>query len=292
MHRFDYYAPATVAEAVDLLRTKGAGGKIFAGGTDLMPAMKERGRHPTFIVSLKNITELRGISFDPQSGLKVKAGTKMTALQQDANVIRHYPVIVQGAKLIGSLQTQNLATIGGNICNAAPSADAVPAFIVLDATGTVHGPGGTRTVPLTEIITGPGQTSLAADEILTEVQAPAPLPRSAANYVRHVPRKELDIAIAGVGVYVQLDEALQRFTHVRICLCAVAPVPLRAITAEATLLGQPATAQTIEQAAQAAGADARPISDQRGSADFRRLLVRALTARMLTASVDAIRAGR
>ncbi len=292
MHRFDYYTPATVAEAVDLLRSKGAGGKIFAGGTDLMPAMKERGRHPSYVVSLKNITDLKGIAFDASSGLRIKAGTRMSAIHKDATVQQHYPVIVQGAKLIGSLQTQNLATIGGNVCNAAPSADAVPAFVVLDATATVQGPGGTRSLPITEVFKGPGQTSLAADEIMTELQVPAPLPRSAGYYLRHVPRKELDIAIAGVGVYVQLDEALQKITHARVCLCAVAPVPMRATGAEAALVGQPATADTIAKAATAAAADARPISDQRGSADFRRLLVNALTVKTLTAALDMIRAGR
>lgn len=292
MHRFDYYTPSTVAEAVDLLRSKGAGGKIFAGGTDLMPAMKERGRHPKYVVSLKNITDLKGISFDAASGLRLKAGTKMSAIHQNATVQQHYPVIVQGAKLIGSLQTQNLATIGGNVCNAAPSADAVPALVVLDATATVQGPGGTRSLPITEVFKGPGQVSLAADELMTEIQVPAPLPRSAGYYLRHVPRKELDIAIAGVGVYVQLDEAKQTFTHARICLCAVAPTPLRATGAEAALLGQPATADTIAKAATAAAADARPISDQRGSADFRRLLVNALTVKTLTAALDMIRAGR
>ena len=115
MHRFDYYTPATVAEAIDLLRTKGDGGKIFAGGTDLMPAMKERGRHPKYIVSLRNITDLKGISYDAQAGLRIKAATKMAAIQRDATIQKLYPVIVQGAKLIGSLQTQNLATLGGNI---------------------------------------------------------------------------------------------------------------------------------------------------------------------------------
>ena len=292
MHRFDYYTPATVAEAIDLLRTKGDGGKIFAGGTDLMPAMKERGRHPKYIVSLRNITDLKGISYDASSGLRIKAATKMSAIQRDATIQKLYPVIVQGAKLIGSLQTQNLATLGGNICNAAPSADAVPAFVVLDATCTVAGPGGTRTVPITEVAKGPGQVSLAADEILTEVQVPAPLPRSAGYYLRHVPRKELDIAVAGVGVYVQLDEKLETFTHARICLCAVAPVPLRATGAEAALVGKPATAETIAAAAKAAAADARPISDQRGTADFRRLLVEALTVKTLTPAVGAIRGAR
>ncbi|MEK7217314.1 MAG: xanthine dehydrogenase family protein subunit M [Chloroflexota bacterium] len=291
MHRFDYYTPSTVSEAVDLLRSKGDGGKVLAGGTDLMPQMKERGRHPKYLVSLKNVAELRGIGFNEGSGLTVGAGTRMRALQVEPVVQQRYNVLVQGARLIGSLQTQNLATVGGNVCNAAPSADAVPAFIVLDAQATIQGPRATRTLPLVEVFKGPGQTVLTPDELLTSLQFGPPLARSAGVYLRHVPRKELDIAVAGVGVYVQLDDAKQRITHVRVCLASVAPTPIRAPQAEAALNGQTATAELFAQAGEAASRDARPISDQRGSAAFRRTLVAALTAKALNQAVAAIRGG-
>ena len=289
MHRFDYYTPATVAEAVELLSTKGDGGKVLAGGTDLMPQMKERGRHPKYIVSIKNIEELRSVSYSASDGLTVGAGMRMTALQREASVKSNYDVIVQGAELIGSLQTQNLATIGGNVCNAAPSADAVPAFVILDAQAMIAGPNGSRTVPLTEVITGPGMTSLAPNEMLTSLSVASPLPRSAGAYLRHVPRKELDIAVAGVGVYIQLDEAKERVTHARVCLASVAPIPMRAEQAEAALMGQAVTPELIEQAGQVAAGESRPISDQRGSAAFRRQLVKALTVKTLTDAVNRIK---
>lgn len=291
MHRFDYYTPSTVAEAIDLLRTKGDGGKVLAGGTDLMPQMKERGRHPKYLVSLKNITALRGIQFSEGAGLTVGAGTRMGPLQREPVVRDRYNVLAQGARLIGSLQTQNLATVGGNVCNAAPSADAVPAFIVLDAQAVIQGSGGSRTVALTDVFAGPGQVTLKPDELLTELKMAAPLPRSAGVYLRHVPRKELDIAVAGVGVYIQLDEAKQRITHARVCLASVAPTPLRATQAEAALANQTVSDELVQTAAQAAARDARPISDQRGSADFRRTLVRALTVKALNQAVAAVRAG-
>ena len=289
MHRFDYYTPATVAEAVELLSAKGDGGKVLAGGTDLMPQMKERGRHPKYIVSIKNIEELRSVSYSASGGLTVGAGMRMTALQREASVKSNYDVIVQGAELIGSLQTQNLATIGGNVCNAAPSADAVPAFVILDAQATIAGPNGSRTVPLAEVITGPGMTSLAPNELLTSLSVASPLPRSAGAYLRHVPRKELDIAVAGVGVYIQLDEAKERVTHARVCLASVAPIPMRAEQAEAALMGQAVTPELIEQAGQVAAGESRPISDQRGSAAFRRQLVKALTVKTLTDAVNRIK---
>jgi len=291
LHRFDYYTPSTVSEAIDLLRTKGDGGKVLAGGTDLMPQMKERGRHPKYLVSLKNIAAMRGVQFSETGGLTVGAGTRMGPLQRETVVHDRYNILVQGARLIGSLQTQNLATVGGNVCNAAPSADAVPAFVVLDAQAVIQGASGSRTVALTDVFAGPGQVALKPDELLTELKLAAPLPRSAGVYLRHVPRKELDIAVAGVGVYLQLDAAKQRITHVRVCLASVAPTPLRAAGAEAALTGQTVSDDLIQRAAQAAAQDARPISDQRGSAEFRRILVRALTLKALNQAVAAVRAG-
>jgi carbon-monoxide dehydrogenase medium subunit len=289
LHRFDYYTPRTVAETIDLLKTKGEGGKILAGGTDLLPQMKERGRHPKYIVSLKNVKEIQQLSFQPAQGLKVGAGTRFRVLQQNASVREQYPIIIDTAKMIGSLQTQALATIGGNVCNAAPSADAVPAFIVLDAEAVVHGAKGERTLALKDLFRGPGQTALASDEVLTELRLAAPLPRSAGVYIRHVPRKELDIAIAGAGVYIQLDEAKQRITHARVCLASVAPVPMRATQTEAALVGQAVTEELFQHAGDVAAGEAQPISDQRGSAAFRKALVKALTARCLDRAVNSIR---
>ncbi len=289
MHRFDYYTPRTVAEATDLLSTKGDGGKVLAGGTDLLPQMKERGRHPKYIVSLKNVREIQQVAFTPNQGLQVGAGARFRALQRDPIIQEQYPIIVQSAKLIGSIQTQNLATIGGNVCNAAPSADAVPAFIVLDAQATIRGSKGARTLPLGDVFVGPGITVLGPDEVLEGLSVPVKLPRSAGVYLRHVPRKELDIAIAGVGVYVQLDESLQRFTHARVCLASVAPTPLRATQTEAALMGQAPSPELFQHAGEVAAGESRPISDQRGGANFRRALVKALTVKCLTQAVETIK---
>lgn len=292
MYRFEYYRPSTVGEAVQLLRDKGEGTKILAGGTDLIPQMKERGRHPKYIVSLSRINEIKGISFREGDGLKVGAGTLMATVADHPLINERFNILAQGAELIGSLQTMNLATVGGNICNAAPSADSAPTFVVMDAEATITGPKGARTLPLWQVFKGPGQTVLDPDEVLTQVSVPVPAPNSAGVYLRHCPRKELDIAIAGVGVYVGLDPSGQSINHARVCLSAVAPVPLRATRTEEFLVGKQPTEEVYRQAAQIATEEARPITDLRGSAEFRRVLVNVLTVRCLTQSVDRIKASR
>ncbi len=286
MYRFEYYRPTSVAEAVSLLREKGEGGKILAGGTDLVPQMKERGRHPKYIVSLSHIDEIRGISEDGK-GLNIGAGTRMVQVAHDRTVNDRYNVLAQGAELIGSFQTMNLATVGGNVCNAAPSADAVPAFIIMDAEATITGPQGSRTMPLWQVFEGPGRTVLKPDELLTSVTVPTPVSRSAGVYLRHCPRKELDIAIAGVGSYIGLDDN-GVINHARLALCAVAPVPLRATKTEEFLVGKRPSEDVYEQAGQIASEEARPITDMRGSAEFRRVLVKALTKRTLSQAIDHI----
>jgi carbon-monoxide dehydrogenase medium subunit len=288
LHRFEYYSPETVVEAVEVLRTKGEGGKVLAGGTDLVPQMKERGRHPKYLVSLRRVREMQGVESSPAGGLTVGAATKFSILQRHPDVINQYPIIAQTARLIGSIQTQNLATIGGNVCNAAPSADAVPAFIVLDATATIQGPRGSRTLPLTTLLLGPGQISLSADELLTQIDVPLPRPHSTAVYLRHVPRKELDISIAGVAAYVQLDDDLQRVVHARICLTSVGPTAVSAVKARDALIGQSPAPDLLEHVGELAASEAQPISDHRGSVAFRRALVQALTARAIAQAVASI----
>lgn len=292
MHRFDYYAPATIVEAIDLLRTKGDGGKLIAGGTDLVPQMKERGRHPQYIVSLNRIAQLRGIEDRGASGIRIGAAEKAWNIRTDPTVLARYNILAQGAGLIGSIQTQNLATIGGNLCNAIPSADGVPPFIVLGAQATVTGPNGTRTVAVEDIPAGVGRTSLAPDEIVTDFVLPAPAPHSGASYLRHCSRKEMDIAIAGVATALTLDASGQMVVNARISLSAVAPVLVRAAAAERALIGKPLNDATIQAAAEAAGnEDARPITDARGTLEFRRYLIKQLTIKTIHSAAREARGG-
>jgi CO/xanthine dehydrogenase FAD-binding subunit len=174
---------------------------------------------------------------------------------------------------------RNLATLGGNLCNAAPSADMAPPLLALEAEAVIVGPKGERRVPLATFFTGVRRTVLAPDELLLEIVVPAPGPRSGGNYLRHTPRRELDIAVVGVASQLTLSNGV--CSKARIALAAVAPTPVRATAAEQALEGKPVTPEAIERAAELAVGVAKPISDQRGSADYRLHLVRVLTGRTL-----------
>jgi carbon-monoxide dehydrogenase medium subunit len=191
--------------------------------------------------------------------------------------------VAESAALLGSVQVRNLATVGGNICNAAPSADMAPPLVALEAQAVIAGPKGERRVPLSDFFTGVRKTVVGPDELLVEIFVPAPGPHSGGSYIRHTPRRELDIAVVGVASQVTIANGV--CAKARISLAAVAPTPVRATAAEAALEGKPLTPELIERAADLAGQAAKPISDQRGSADFRRHLVRILTRRTLTTAL-------
>ena len=289
MKRFDYFAPESLEEAVAILRGRGDGGRLLAGGTDLLVQMKEAGLHPSYVVSLRRLRELRGIAFDERQGLRIGAMTTMAEIEQHPVVQRRYPVLVDGARIVGSVQTRNMATLGGNVCNAAPSADTAPPLLVLGARADIAGPGGRRQVPLEQLFTGSGQTVLGRDEILVGLLIPAPAPRTGAYYERHTPRAEMDIAVVGVAALVTLEPERDLIREARIAMGAVASTPLRAPEAEASLAGQPPSEEVFQGAAELAVGAASPISDVRGSAAFRCHLVRVMTAHCLRRAVERAR---
>jgi carbon-monoxide dehydrogenase medium subunit len=230
------------------------------------------------VIDLSGIERLRALKAET-AGLRVGAAVSARMLELDAATRKTYTSLADGGALVGSVQVRNLATLGGNLCNAAPSADMAPPLLALDAEAVIGGPKGERRVPFTDFFTGVRRTVLAPDEMLLEIVIPAPGAHSGGQYLRHTPRRELDIAVVGVASQITLNNGT--CAKARIALAAVAPVPLRAREAEQSLEGKPVTPQAIERAAQLAVGVAKPISDQRGSADYRRHLVRVLTARTL-----------
>jgi carbon-monoxide dehydrogenase medium subunit len=289
LKRFDYLAPESLEEALAILRERGNGCKLLAGGTDLVVQMKEAGLHPSYVVSLRRLRELRGIAFDERQGLRIGAMTTMAEVEQHPGLQRRYAVLVDGARILGSVQTRNMATLGGNVCNAAPSADTAPPLLVLGARADIAGPGGRRQVPLEQFFTGPGQTVLGRDEILAGLLIPTPASRTGACYERHTPRAEMDIAVVGEAALVTLEPGGDLIREARIALGAVAPTPVRAPEAEASLAGQPPSEEAFQRAAELAAGAARPISDVRASAAFRRHLVQVMTARCLRRAVERAR---
>ena len=289
MRRFEYFAPQSLAEAIALFGEKGEGGRALAGGTDLIPQIKEGGKipMPSYVVSLRRLPELRGIDFSESNGLRIGAGVTMAELAESPIVRERYRALADGAGVVGSVQTMNMATVGGNVCNAAPSADTAPPLLAYEAVAVIAAPDGERELPLAEFWRGPNATALAPGELLRELRLPPPPPNTGGVYVRQTPRKQMDIAVVGVAVLLTLDSSTGsgqsggRIRQARVALGAVAPTPIRALRAEAALEGQTTSESVFARAAQAAAAEARPISDQRGSAEFRRHLVRVTTERCL-----------
>ena len=278
MQDFVYECPHTIEEAVAAMR--GGDARALAGGTDLIPQLREGRRRAGRVVDLKRIPELTAISVLPDGGIAIGAAANATAVSRHAGIASSYPAVAQSACLIGGVQVQNRASLGGNICNAAPSADAVPALVCCGARAVVAGADGRRELPLHEMFKGPGRTSLDPGEILLAILLPPAPPRSAAKYLRFTPRREMDIAIAGAGTWIRLH-ADNAIAEARIVLASVGPTPLRAPAAERRLTGERPTRALLEEAGRLAAGDARPISDTRGSADYRRSLVAVLTARAL-----------
>jgi len=286
VRRFEIAVPESVKDCLRALAERGSEAKVIAGGTDLIPQMKIGLLHPRFVVDLSGIADLRVLKAN--GGLRVGASVTARELELHPGVRSAYASLADSAALVGSVQIRNLATLGGNMCNAAPSADMAPPLLALGAEAVIAGPKGERRVSVEKFFTGVRTTVLGADELLVEFVVPAPGPRSGGSYLRHTPRRELDIAVVGVASQISLSDGV--CGKVRIALAAVAPTPVRATAAEQALEGQPLTPALIERAANLAVEAAKPISDQRGSADFRRHLVRVLTRRTLARALERARA--
>ncbi len=280
MQPFTYERPTTAEAAVARLAAGGA--RVLAGGTDLIPQLREGRRSARVVVDVKYIPELGSIGRTPDGGWRIGAAASVQALGGVVAFAAEHRALLDSARLIGSLQIQSRATLGGNLCNAAPSGDAVPLLVSLGAMAEIAGPRGRRTIAAERLAAGPGRTSLDAGELLVAVQLPPRTAGHAAKYLRFTPRREMDIAIAGSGVAIGVDDSGE-IMSARITLASVAPVPLRAAKAEARLLGNRPNAALLLEAGQIAAGEAQPISDTRGSADYRRELVAVLTRRALEA---------
>lgn len=282
MRRFELALPESLDDCLRLLAQRGPETKLLAGGTDLLPQMKNSVVMPKRVIDLSGVARVKILECDAK-GLRIGAAVPARQVEQDPRVREGYAAVAESAALLGSVQVRNLATVGGNICNAAPSADMAPPLVALEAQAVIAGPKGERRVPLSDFFTGVRKTVVGPDELLVEIFVPAPGPHSGGCYIRHTPRRELDIAVVGVASQVTIANGV--CAKARISLAAVAPTPVRATAAEAALEGKPLTPELIERAADLAGQAAKPISDQRGSADFRRHLVRILTRRTLTTAL-------
>jgi carbon-monoxide dehydrogenase medium subunit len=282
VRRFELALPESLDDCLRLLAQRGPETRLLAGGTDLLPQMKNGVVIPKRVIDLSGVARVKILECDAK-GLRIGSAVPARQVELDTRVRDTYTAVAESAALLGSVQVRNLASVGGNICNAAPSADMAPPLIAMEAQAVIAGPKGERRVPLSDFFTGVRKTVVGPDELLVEIFVPAPGPHSGGCYIRHTPRRELDIAVVGVSSQVTIANGV--CAKARIALAAVAPTPVRATAAEAALEGKPLTPELIERAADLAGQAAKPISDQRGSADFRRHLVRVLTRRTLTTAL-------
>ncbi|MEX0805879.1 MAG: xanthine dehydrogenase family protein subunit M [Candidatus Binatia bacterium] len=278
---FEMYQPTSLKEASRLLKEKGPGGRFLAGGTDLVIAMKEKGLVPKYVVDLKRLPGLTGIHENNDGSITIGALTTMREIETSPVLTKKYPFLCQSAAEVGSIQIRNRATVGGNMSNATPSADVAPSLIALQATTKVASAAGERTVALEEFFRGPGQNVMSTDEILTEVTIPKTSARLVGEYIKFSPREMMDLAYVGVAVVYTLGEKEKTCEGVRIVLGAVAPTPIRAKKAEDALEGQILSEALAEKVGAIAAEEAKPISDVRSSADYRRAMVGAMTKRAL-----------
>jgi carbon-monoxide dehydrogenase medium subunit len=279
VHEIRYSAPSSVDDAIALLADTSSAPRVLGGGTDLLIQLRAGTSPARHLVDVKRIAELNALAFDASSGLRIGGAVPCYRLADDAAARAHYPGLVEAAALIGSTQIQSRATVAGNLCNGSPAADTTPALIALGARALVRGPRGGREIAIADFVLGPGRTALAPGELLLEIRVPPPPAHSADCYQRFIPRNEMDIAVVGVGAALTLDDA--RCTAVRVALGAVAPTPLLAEAAGDALLGSTLDEAALARAAEAAMALARPISDMRAPAAYRREIVGVLTRRVV-----------
>jgi carbon-monoxide dehydrogenase medium subunit len=279
---FDYAAPRTIHDAAALLAAH-PGARMLAGGTDLLPQLRAGRRSTSFVVDIKKIPELSAITFDPAGNLTLGAAVPCHRIYDDLRIRRRFPALADVASIIGGIPIQGRASLGGNLCNASPSADSTPLLIALRARAEIAGPSGARNLPVEQFCLGPGQNALEPGELLVSIHIPTMAAHSGAHYLRFIPRNEMDIAVVGAGVAVTLAEGV--IQSARIALGAVAPTPVLAVEAAASLVGKAPTAEALQQAATLAQQAISPISDMRGTAEYRRHLTGVLTRRALEHAV-------
>ena len=287
MEYMRYEAPASIDAAVALLSEGGAGARVLAGGTDLLVQMRSGLVEPSMIVDIKNLPETLEIAAE-NGGFRIGAAVSGAELGEHPELKAMWPGVVESAELIGSTQIQGRASMGGNLCNASPAADTVPALIAARATCTVAGPQGRREIPVEAVCTGPGQTSLARGEFVVSFHLPARPAHSGDAYLRFIPRTEMDIAVVGAGVSLTLDTT-GTCTRAEVSLGAVAPTALRVHEAAAALVGTRLDDDAMEALARAASAACRPIDDKRGTVDFRIRVAGVLAQRAARIAADRAR---
>jgi len=283
--RFDYLEPETISESCALLAKYGGKAKVLAGGTDLLVSMKRKKQSPTYLINLKSIPGLDYIRYSAKGGLRLGALARLWSIASSPIINDKFRLLATAANKIGTPQVRNMGTIGGNVCNAGPSQDSIPALLVLDARLKLVSQQAKRIVPVDQFFIGPFQTALSDSEILTEIEIPAPRPRSEGCYHWLTKKTEVDETLVGVAVLITPDSTGNICEDIKIGLCSVAPTPIRAKRAEVVMRGRAIESSAIEEAAQVAAEETTP----RSRADYRRQMTAVLVKRAVNEVLQKIR---
>jgi carbon-monoxide dehydrogenase medium subunit len=288
---FELIQPEDLNEATAILLELGAKACPLAGGTDIFVSMREKEFHPEYLIDLKGIGELRGIVLDGDRRVSIGATTTLHEVETSKLVKEICPVLAETVGQIGSMQVRNRGTIGGNLGNGSPAADSARALLILDAELVLESAAGRRTVPIESFFLGPGETAIRTGEILRSILVPAPKPGTHMVSLKYGPRRAMDCAVASVAVAITFDSS-GVCRSARIALGSVAPTPIRPRRAEEVLVGQEITELCLKKVAEAAAAEARPITDVRASAGYRSHLVEVLVKRAIQKAVEQHRISR
>jgi len=284
LSKFEYFAPLSVEEVLELLEMKGENARVMAGGTDLLLKISKGELKPGAVIGLKKIKDLDNISFNKRDGLMIGATALLSDVASHPDMLREYPSIAYAASVTANVQIRNMGTVAGNICNAAPSADNAPSLMAMGAEVILRSTKRERKLSLDQFFKGPGLTAIEHGELLTGILIPPPLPHQAVSYQHISARSRVDIAGVCVSVMVRLNE--ERCEEVRIVLGAVAPTPMRARKTEELLKRKRLSDELIEKAGILASEESKPISDMRASAEYRKKMVAVLTTRALVEATE------
>ena len=285
-----YKAPSTIQDAVSLLADSSEASSIMAGGTDLIIQMHNPGAASRLIVDVKKIPEMMEATLT-DDGLTLGPSMCCAALSARDDIKAVYPGLVEAAYLIGSTQVQGRASVGGNLCNSSPAADTIPALFANSATCVITGASGERSVAVEDFVTGVGRNCMEKGELLRAIVLPRPAPGTSDAYLRFIPRTEMDIAVAGAGVSITLDGD-GVCTAARVGIGAVAPTALLVPDAAAALIGSKLEENALQAAAEASSAAANPITDRRGTVEFRKHVVGVLTKRAAAIAAERARGSK
>lgn len=288
--KFEYHEPSTLQEVLDLLTELGGNAKVLAGGTDLLPRMKQKIDRPSHVISIARVPDLNAII--PRNGHSVTIGGAVTAAALARNELlndRFVPLALAAGRL-GAPMIRNRATIAGNLVNARPAADLPPPCMVLHATLKLKSSSGEREVPVIEFFRGPGESAIEAHELLVSINIETPQPWSGGSYIKLGARKTLEISMVNVATLVTLQSPDGPIVDARIALGAVAPTPVRAFAAEEMLIGQMPSDELFEQAGQTGVGMCSPITDHRGTMEYRCMMIEVLVKRSLKQALERARA--